>query len=63
MGLLFLWKGREPLQASSHPQLHVQFARDHTGRDTAPRGVGFRGQTLKIIRTESAWGSSHKLPS
>ena len=38
-------------------------AKDHTGRETAPRGVGFRGRTLKIIRTEGAQGSPHKLPS
>ena len=32
------------------------------GRETAPRGVGFRGLTLKTIKTEGAWGSPHKLP-
>ena len=35
----------------------------NTGRETAPRGVGLRGQTLKTIRTEGARGSPHKLPS
>ena len=50
-------------QASKLPRLHVQSAKDHTGRETAPRGIGFRGQTLKTIRTEGAWGSPHKLPS
>ena len=33
------------------------------GRETAPRGVGLRGRTLKTIRTEGARGSPHKLPS
>ena len=47
----------------SHSWLHVPSAKDHTGRETAPRGAGFRGQTLKTIRTESARGSPHKLPS
>ena len=50
-------------QASKPPWLHVRSARDHTGRETAPRGVGLRGLTLKTIRTEGAWGSPHKLPS
>ena len=44
-------------------QLHVWSAKDHTGRETAPRGVGLRGRTLKTIRTEGARGSPHKLPS
>ena len=30
-----------------HPWLHVQSAKDHTGRETAPRGVGF---TSRISR-------------
>ena len=47
----------------SCPWLHIQFGRDHTRRKTAPRGVGFRGRTLKTIRTEGVWGSVHKLPS
>ena len=47
----------------SCPRLHIQFGRDHTRRKTAPRGVGFRGQTLKTIRIEGVWGSAHKLPS
>ena len=51
------------LRHLSSPRLHVQSARDHTGGETAPRGVGLRGQTLKTIRTEGAWGSPHKLPS
>ena len=46
----------------SCPQLHVRSARDHTGGETALRSIGFRGQTLKTIRTESARGSPHKLP-
>ena len=51
------------LRHLSRPWLHVQSSKDHTGRETGPRGLGFRGQTLKIIRTEGAWGSPHKLPS
>ena len=43
--------------------LHVQSAREHIGGEPASRGVGFRDQTLKTIRTEGAWGSSHKLQS
>ena len=39
------------LRHLSHPWLHVQSTKDHTGRETAPRGVGFRGLTLKTIRT------------
>ena len=50
-------------QTSKPPQLHVQSAKDHTGRETAPRGVGPQGRTLKTIRTEGAQGSPHKLPS
>ena len=34
-------------QASKPPS-----ASDHTARETAPRGIGFTGQTLKTIRTE-----------
>ena len=51
------------LRHLSRPWLHVQSAKDHTGRETAPRGVGLRGRTLKTIRTEGARGSPHKLPS
>ena len=47
----------------SRPRLHVRSAKDHTGRETAPRGVGLRGRTPKTIRTEGAQGSPHKLPS
>ena len=47
----------------SRPRLQVRSAKDHTGIETAPRGIGFRGQTLKTIRTEGARGSPHKLPS
>ena len=49
-----------------HPKaskLHVRSARDHTGGEIAPRGIGFRGQTLRTIRTEGSWGSPHKPPS
>ena len=51
------------LRHLSRPRLHVQSAREHTGGETASRGVGFRGQTLKTLRTEGAWGSPHKLQS
>ena len=51
------------LRHLSRPLLQVQFSKDHTGRETAPRGIGFRGQTLKTIRIEGVWGSAHKLPS
>ena len=50
-------------QASKVPRLHVWSAKDHTGRETALRGIGLQGQTLKTIRTEGARGSPHKLPS
>ena len=51
------------LRPLSRPQLHVQSARDHTGGETALRGIGLRGLTLKTIRTGGAQGSPHKLPS
>ena len=51
------------LRHLSHPRLHVRSAKDHTGRETALRGVGLWGRTLKTIRTEGARGSPHKLPS
>ena len=38
---------RDCSQASKPPS-----ASDHTARETAPRGIGFTGQTLKTIRTE-----------
>ena len=50
-------------QHLSHPWLHVQCASDHTGRETAHRGVDFMGRTLRTIRTGGAWGSPHKPPS
>ena len=54
---------RIALRHLSRPWLHVQYAKDHTRRETAPRGVGFRGRTIKTNRTEGAQGSPHKLPS
>ena len=51
------------LRHLSRPRLHVRSAKDHIGRETAPRGVGLLGRTLKTIRTEGARGSPHKLPS
>ena len=50
------------LRHLSLPRLHFLSARDHTGGETAHRGVGFRGWTLKTIRTEVAWVSPHKFP-
>ena len=54
---------RDCPQASKPPRLYVRSAKDHSGRETALRGVGLRGQTLKTIRTEGAQGSPHKLTS
>ena len=54
---------RIALRHLSRPQLRVLSAKDHTGRETALRGTGLQGQTLKTIRTEGAWGSPHKLLS
>ena len=51
------------LRHLSRPRLRVPSAKDHTGRETASRGVGFRGQTLKTIRIEGAQQSPHKLQS
>ena len=45
----------------SHPQLRVWSAKDHPGGETAPRGVGLRGLTLKTIRTEVP-GGPHTTP-
>ena len=49
------------LRHPSRPLLHVWSARDHTGGQTAPRGVGLRDRTLKTIGTEGAQGSPSKL--
>ena len=54
---------RDCPQATKPARLQVRSAKDHTGRETALRGVGLRGRTLKTIRTEGARGSPHKLPS
>ena len=54
---------RIALRHLSRPWLHVQSAKDHNGGETAPRGTGPRGQTLRTIRTEGAQGSPHKLLS
>ena len=50
-------------QVSKLPRLHVLSAKDHTGGETAPRGVGLRSRALKTIRTEGARGPPHKLLS
>ena len=47
------------LRNLSRPLLHVWSAKDHMARQTALRGVGVQGQTLKTIRTEGARGSPH----
>ena len=51
------------ITVESRPRLHVWSVRDHTGRETAPRGIGFRDQALKTIWTEGAQESPHNLPS
>ena len=51
------------LRHLSHTRLHVRSTKDHTRKETALRGIGLRGQTLKTIKTEGALGSPHKLPS
>ena len=51
------------LRHLSHTQLQVRSTKDHTRKETALRGIGLRGQTLKTIKTEGALGSPHKLPS
>ena len=40
---------RIALRHLSHPRLHIQSARDHTGEETAPRGIGLRVLILKTI--------------
>ena len=50
------------LRHLSCPRLHVWSAKDHTGREIAPRGVGLRGWTLKTIRTEGAPGVPTQAP-
>ena len=50
-------------QASKPPPAPCLVCKGPPGRETAPRGVGFRGRTLKTIRTEGAQGSPHKLQS
>ena len=50
-------------QASKLPSAPCLVCKDHTGEETALRGVGPRGQALRTIRTEGAQGSPHKLPS
>ena len=50
------------LRHLSRPQLPVWSAKDHTGRETAPRGVGLPGRTLKTIRTEGAPGVPTQAP-
>ena len=51
------------LRHLNRPRLHVRSAKDHTGRETALRGIGLRGRTLETIRTEGARGSPHMLLS
>ena len=41
-------------QASKLPLNPCPACKDHTGGETAPRGIGPRGQTLRTIRTEAA---------
>ena len=51
------------LRCLRHPQPSVQSIKYHTRGETAPKGIHLRGWTLRIIRTEGAWGSPHKLLS
>ena len=51
------------LRHLSCPLLQVRSAKDHTGEETALRGLGPRGQAPRTIGTEGAQGSPHKLPS
>ena len=51
------------LRGLSRPWLPVWSVKDHPGGQTAPRGTGLRGQTLRTIRTEGAQGSPHMLLS
>ena len=53
---------RDCPQAPKPPPAPCQSAKDHPRGETAHRGVGFGGWTLKTTRTEGAWGpqtSSH----
>ena len=50
-------------QACKLPPAPCLVCKDHTGRETALTGIGFRGRTLKTIRTEGAQGSPNKLLS
>ena len=50
------------LRHLSRPRLHVRSAKDHTVRETAPRGVGLWGRTLKTIRAEGARGGPTQAP-
>ena len=66
MGLLLLWKGGAPqaglplgIQAAPGSMSGPQGT---TLEETAPRGMGVRGQTLKTIRTECPLRSPHELP-
>ena len=54
---------QDSLRHLSRPWLHDRSPRDRTRGETALRSVGFRGWTLKTIRTEGTQGSPHKLPS
>ena len=46
-----------------HPQPPVKAIKYHTQGETALKDIHLRGLTLRIIRTEDAWGFPHKLPS
>ena len=45
---------RDCPQASKPPPAPCPVCKDHSARGTAPRGIGFKGWTLKTIRTEGA---------
>ena len=48
------------LRHLSHPQLHIQSAKDHNEEETALQGVGTRGQAFKTISTAVPWRSTLK---
>ena len=50
-------------QASKPPLAPSSLKKDHTGKETALRGIGPRGQTLKKIGAEGVQGPPLKLPS
>ena len=54
--------GPQRSELSSFPSIQVWSAKDHTGRETVPRGAGLQGWTLMTIRTEGAPGVPTQAP-